>query len=109
MDVSSFLEKYRQEDKTVILLTREGCQFCEIAIPFLQKISKEYQLDIYNIVSTSLSEEEVETFITSNERFQQNLKTPFLMIVQKEELVDSVEGLLSYEQYVDFLKENNVI
>ena len=100
---------YKQENNNVIIITRTGCKYCEIAKPLLQKIAKEYDLNIYDLNTANFTEEDKDNFLASNEVFQESFGTPYLMIVNNESMIANQQGVTDYEHYVIFLKENQII
>lgn len=109
ISVSDYLEKYKESKYSVILISREGCSYCQIVIPILQKISKEYNIEMYDLSTTTFTEEDKENFLSSDERFQSSFGTPFLMIVGNNQIKDTEEGVTDYNHYVKFLSENKII
>ena len=107
--VNEYLEKYQANEKSVILLSRTGCPYCQIVEPILQKIAKEYDLELYDLNTSTFIGEDAENFVNSNEVFQGDFGTPYFMIVGDNQLVDSIDGLTDYEHYVDFLSSNGII
>jgi len=107
--VSEFLEKYQQAEASAFLISRTGCQYCQIAEPILKKIAKEYDIDIYNLNTVTFSEEDIENFKNSHEIFQGNFGTPFLMVIQNGDIMVYQDGLTDYEHYIDLLQTGNII
>ena len=109
VNVSSYLEKYRSDELNIVLIGRTTCPYCQIAEPILQKISKEYNLTIFYLNTDYVTQDEKESLLSSDEFFNSSFGTPLLMIVGKEEIVDTLEGLADYDQYISFLKKNEFI
>jgi len=109
IDVNTYLDKYFEEDKSIILLGRDSCHYCQTAEPILQKISKDFNLEIFYLNTDTFTEQDVNDFISSNEVFQNEFGTPFLFIVHQGKIVDKIDGLVDTTSYIDFLKTNGMI
>lgn len=107
--VATYLEKYTQDQASIILVKRTGCPYCEVAEPILQKISKDYDLKIDSLNTNNFTEDEIADFLHSNEIFNEGFGTPFLMIVQNNSIVDFIDGVTDYEHYVDLFSKNLLI
>ncbi len=106
--VSKYLELSKEAKNNIFLLGKDGCPYCTVAIPILQRISKDYDLDIYYLNISTFTEEDTENFLNTNSSFQ-TVGTPFLFIVNEEEVLDYVNGLTDTAHYKKFFKENGFI
>ena len=109
IDMNIYLEKYKQEEASFVLVGRDSCQYCQIAEPILQKISKEYNFDIYYLNTDHFTQEDKEMLLDSNEFFEGGFGTPLVLLIEKETIKAHVDGLLDYSNYVAFLKEYSFI
>lgn len=109
ISVDDYLELYKNLNFSIVLVSREGCPYCEIVNPILQKISKDYHLDIYNLITSTFTEEDKNSFLNSDPFFLNNFGTPLLMIIGDNELKDTIEGVYDYNHYVLFFIDNGVI
>ncbi len=109
INVNEYLEMYKKNETNLILISRTGCQYCQIAEPILQNISKKYNLKIYNLNTTDFTEEDIEKFLGSNETFQSGVGTPYLFIIRQEKIIATQQGLTDYEHYVKFLQDNGIV
>ena len=109
INTNEYMELYKGQNKTIVLIARPTCHYCQIAEPILGKIAKDYDLDIKYLNTDNFSEEEQSTVVNSNEYFKNSWGTPLLLIVNNEEIVDVVDGLTDTAHYIDFLKKNGFI
>jgi predicted bacteriocin transport accessory protein len=109
INVDTYLEYYQGTEKKIVLMARPTCQYCQIAEPILQKIAKEYQLDIYYLNTSEVNSEDQDKLINSNELFQANFGTPFLVIIQNEQISDHIGGLTDTNHYLETFKNNGMI
>ena len=110
VNVSEYLEKYRDSDPHIVLIARTSCGYCQIAEPILHKIAKDYDLEIFHLNTDDItSDDDLGEFVNSNEYFSSGFGTPLLLITKNSTLEDYLEGLADYEGYVDFLKDNHFI
>lgn len=106
--VDTYLEYFNGADKKVILLARPTCGYCEIAMPIIQKLAKDYDLEINYLNSDEFEGEDEAKFVASSEDFKE-YGTPTLFIVSNGEVISMVEGLTDYAHYERFFKENGFI
>ncbi len=109
INMNNYLDKYQENERVVFFIGRDSCQYCQIVIPILQKISKEKDIDIYYLNTDSFTEEDKETLQNSNEYFSSSFKVPLLFITKKEEILDKTNGILDTDHYLKFLKDNSII
>lgn len=107
--VNDYLELYKSDNYSVVLLSKETCSYCQIAVPILENIVYEYDADIKYIDTAKASEDDIYNLVKSDDVFDEGYGTPFLMIVGKNEIKDSFDGLGSKEAYIEFLKEYGFI
>ena len=109
INVNQYLEYYQGSEKRIILLARPTCHYCQIAEPIIQKVAKDYNLDINYLNTDEFTEEDQQAFVNSDERFSSGFGTPFMMIVQNSGIIDSVDGLTDYAHYVYLFRKNSII
>jgi thiol-disulfide isomerase/thioredoxin len=109
INVTTYLEKLYQKSKSPILVSRTGCQYCDISVPILQKLAKDYNVDIYELNTANFQEDEISQFVNSASIFKEGFGTPFVMIVQNGEITDYIDGVSDYEHYEDLLSSVGLI
>ncbi len=109
INVEQYLEYYNGSEKKIVLLARPTCHYCQIAEPIIQKVAKEYDLDIYYLNTDEFTEDDQQTFVNSDEKFKTGFGTPFLMILKDGGITDSVDGLTDYAHYVYLFRKNSII
>lgn len=109
INAEKYLDYYKADNKTIILLAKPTCHYCQIAEPILANIAYEYDLDINYLNTDEFTQEDKETVINSDAYFSNGLGTPILLIVSNEEIVDVVDGLTDTAHYLDFFKKNGLI
>ena len=108
IDVDTYLAVAHREDKNLVLVGRNGCQYCQIAEPIIQNIMYKYNLDVYYVSTDYFDEESYTKFSNSNELLK-SFATPLFMVVANDEILDYEQGLLDTNSYLDFLKKNEII
>lgn len=109
IDVDTYLQYYKGSSKKIVLMARHTCQYCQVAEPILQKIAKDYNLDIYYLNTEQVNTEDQERLLSSNELFQSGFGTPFIVVVQNEKIINHVDGLTDTKHYLQFLKDSKMI
>ncbi len=98
-------EKLEKEESFVMLIWRTGCSHCEDFEPKLNKVIKDYDLEVYSINTEEIEEDEYaklknKTFITG---------TPTLVVFEKGKYKAKLVGDKEEKEVINFLKENNYI
>lgn len=109
INIDEYLNKYNGEERTLILVGRPTCHYCQIAEPILHNIAYKYDLNINYLNTDNFEEDGAKRFIESNERFSNGFGTPMLLVVSNGEINDIVDGVTDTRHYIEFLKENNFI
>ena len=110
INVDDYLEMYTDEDDVeLVYVARPTCGYCQIAEPIIKKLEKDYDLDINYLNTDEFSEGDQNDFIASDEMFAEGFGTPMLLLVGKNSIVDSVDGLSDTAGYMDFLEANNLL
>ena len=109
IDVDTYLDLYKGDEKAIVLFSRPTCGFCQIAEPILQHISYQYDLTINHINTDEMDSDDSTNLVESNDYFSDGLGTPLLMVVSNGEIVDVVSGLVDTASYVDFFSDNGFI
>lgn len=109
IDISKYLEYYSGKDKKIVLLARKTCKYCQVAEPIIQKIAKDYKLDINYLNPDNFQDGDAEKLRTSDEYFKEGYGTPLLLIVENNKIVDKVDGLTDTAHYIEFFKKHKYI
>lgn len=109
IDVDTYLDLYKGDEKAIVLFSRPTCGFCQIAEPILQHISYQYDLTINHINTDEMDSDDSTNLVESNDYFSDGLGTPLLMVVSNGEIVDVVSGLVDTASYVGFFTDNGFI
>lgn len=107
---NQFKEKLGSEEKTVIYLGREGCRYCQLFEPVFTDIQELYKFNYLYIDTDQVSDRYLEMIlndldVTDVEKFG----TPYLAIVSNNEVVDTQSGYADYNDFFNFLQENDAI
>lgn len=102
ISIQDYLDLYKADTYSVVLISRPTCQYCKIATPILENIIYESKVEINYLNSDNFSEEDNKTLISSDDYFESGYGTPLLLIVGKNEIKDQVAGLVDKETYESF-------
>lgn len=99
-------KNYNSSERTVIYYASSNCPYCDQLTPILEEIADEYDMDYYYVDSTKLSKGQ-----KNRVKKQLNIegKTPTTVIVENGEVIDTKVGLVDGTEYVEFLKEGEVL
>ena len=100
-----YSEKLENNESFAMLIWRTGCTHCEEFEPKLNKVIKDYDLEIYSINTENLNESEYaklenKTFVTG---------TPTLVIFEKGKYKTKLIGDKEENEVIDFLRQNKYI
>lgn len=109
INVGEYISKYNGEEKTLVLVGRPTCHYCQIAEPILKNINYKYDLNINYLNIDNFQDGDGEKFINTNEYFSEGFGTPLLLVISNGSINDIVDGLSDTEHYIDFLKQNEFI
>lgn len=105
ISMEEYLEAYQNDANTVVLFSRDTCEYCKLAIPILENIIYEKNVDLKYIDLATLSDEDKNSLSSSDEYFAEGVSTPLLVVVGHGSIVDKIEGLVTKEDYIAFFKE----
>ena len=109
ININDYLDMKASDDKSIVLVARPTCHYCQIAEPILHKVAKEYDLDINYLNTDDFSQDDQTTFVKSDESFSEGYGTPMLLIVGSDSIIDRINGLTDHDNYVEFLKTNGFV
>ncbi len=109
INIDTYLEFYNGTEKKLVFIGRPTCGYCQIAHPIVEKINKDYDLNIYYLNTDDFVEDDEVTFVNSDEFLNGGYGTPMLFIVSDGKIVDKVDGLSDTSGYIEFLKTNGFI
>lgn len=108
IDVDTYLVVAHREEKNLVLVGRNGCEYCKIAEPIIQNIMYKNNLTIYYVSTDYFDEDSYIKFSNSNDLLK-SFATPLLMVVSNDQILDYQQGLLDTEGYNKFLIKNEFI
>lgn len=107
--IDKYLELYKGSEKSLILIARPTCGYCQIAKPIIQNLAHEYDITVNYLNTDELSESEHTKLIQSDEYFAEGYGTPILLVVMDGKIVDKVDGLTDKEHYKEFMSQHGFI
>lgn len=109
ISVDEYIDLYNGDDYSLVLLSKTTCSYCKIAVPILENIIYENDVDMKYVDVGELSEDELSTFISSDDYFSKGYSTPTLLVIGKSGIKDKIEGVASKDDYTSFMKEYGFI
>ena len=107
---SEYDEKLNTEAPFVVVLVRDGCDWCTEYKPILTEVADEYSLPIYYINLSNLTSEESSALSKSNSYLKkEQWGTPTTLFIYGNTVVDSIGGYVDKDTFVEFAKENFVV
>ena len=109
INIDEYINAYNGEEKTLVLVARPTCHYCQIAEPILHNIAYKYSININYLDTDDFQEDDFQKFIESNEYFSEGFGTPMLLVVSNGTINDIVDGVTDTKHYIEFLKEYKFI
>ena len=110
VDYNGYKSVVKSNDNKILILGQTTCSHCIKVKPILGNIALKYGITINYLDITKLSDDERGKFTKYLTYLSENdWGTPLALIVNNGEVIDSVNGELDYDGYVDFFRENGFI
>ena len=110
ININEYLELFNKPGEySLVWVARPTCGYCQLTSPVVQKIIKDYGIFISYLNTDEFSEEDMTTFVQSDETFNEGFGTPMLLLVGDGKILDSVDGATDTAHYIDFLKRSKFI
>ena len=99
-----FLNYLSNNNKTIILLGNESCEYTNDLKPILSKIATELDLEINYLQEETLTDTELKYLKSMYE--SDEFGTPTTFIIQNNEIINFKDGYDTYEKYYSFIKNS---
>lgn len=94
------------QEKQIILLAREGCQYCEMFFPILDYMVEKYDFEYLYIDTDKLTNKALSTILEKLKIAEEDFGTPHLSLVQSGNIIDEIAGYVDEQELIEFLKEH---
>lgn len=109
IDIDKYLSLKKGSDKSIIYISRPTCHYCQQEDPIIKNIVYETKVTVNYLNTDELDDDGNSKLIKSDDYFSEGYGTPLLLVVQKDKIVDKIEGLTSKENIVSFFKKYGFI
>lgn len=109
INIDEYLNKYNGEEKSIVLIGRPTCHYCQIAEPILHNIAYKYDLNIFYLNTDNFQDGDSEKLVNSDSFFSEGFGTPLLLVLSNGSINSKVDGLTDTNHYVEFFKSNGFI
>ncbi len=107
VSLDEYLELVKGSDKSIILVARPTCGYCEQFAPVLKEAMEDMNLTINYIDTDKLSEDDWDTFSNSLTYLkEEEWGTPTVLIVQNGESLDVSSGATDLDTIKEFFTKN---
>ncbi len=98
---SEYVEKMNEEEPFLVIIIKDGCGYCEAYTPIVKEVAEEYNLPIYYINLTNITEEEYTALSKSNSYLKsQQWGTPTTLLMSGNTVVGSISGYVDKDTFV---------
>lgn len=109
LTIDKYLELLKSSEKSIILVARPTCGYCEQFSPILKEAADDMGLTINYVNTDEFTNEDWDTFGNSLEYLaEEDWGTPLTLIVQDGKLVDANNGYVELDGIKSFFKENGL-
>ena len=109
IDIDKYLSLKKGSDKSIIYISRPTCHYCQQEDPIIKNIVYETKVTVNYLNTDELDDDGNTKLIKSDDYFSEGYGTPLILVVQKNKIVDKIEGLTSKEDIVSFCKKYDFI
>ena len=109
IDIDKYLSLKKGSDKSIIYISRPTCHYCQQEDPIMKNIVYETNITVNYLNTDELDDDGNTKLIKSDDYFSEGYGTPLILVVQKNKIVDKIEGLTSKEDIVSFFKKYDFI
>lgn len=109
IDIDKYLSLKKGNDKSIIYISRPTCHYCQQEDPIIKNIVYETKIIVNYLNTDELDDDGNTKLIKSDDYFSEGYGTPLILVVQKNKIVDKIEGLTSKEDIVSFFKKYDFI
>lgn len=108
VNFAEYNQIYESGQKSIVVYVQEGCGYCIKYKPILNEIAKEQGITINILDILTLTDAEIEQLLNSLAYFSQNGNwgTPLTLIIENRQAVDSLGGLASKDDTLQFYQKN---
>ena len=104
--MEDFNEEFNSKERTVIYYASSSCGYCELQKPILETIAEDYDMEYFEIDSTTLGAKQRNEIL---EKLEIEHATPTTVIVQNGKVIDTAQGYTDGQAYVEFFVSNEII
>lgn len=98
---SEYVEKMNEKKPFLVIIIKDGCGYCEAYTPIVKEVAEEYNLPIYYINLTNITEEEYTALSKSNSYLKsQQWGTPTTLLMSGNTVVGSISGYVDKDTFV---------
>ena len=109
LSLDSYMELIAKDEKSVILVARPTCSYCELFTPILKQASEEMGITV-NYVNTDRFTQDDWTKFTGSLSYliEEDWGTPLVLIVQNNNVVADNGGYVELDVIKSFFEENGL-
>ncbi len=109
LSLDSYMELIAKDEKSVILVARPTCSYCELFTPILKQASEEMGITV-NYVNTDKFTQDDWTKFTGSLSYltEEDWGTPLVLIVQNNNVVADNGGYVELDVIKSFFEENGL-
>lgn len=109
ISIDEYLELKKGSEKSIIFIARPTCEYCAIQEPITRYLVYKYGIKVNYLNTDEIGADDQNKLSKSSDIFKDGVSTPTTLIVQNDEVVDAVVGLMDLEHYTKFFRDYGII
>ncbi len=106
--IDEYYNLKKANDIHIIYLARPTCGYCTLESPVFYHVLYEYNLNAYYLNIDSLTAEEYNAFVASDETYT-DLGTPTIVVTKNNSIIKALKGLTGSADIISAFKELGII
>ena len=104
---TEYEELINSENPFLVVIIQDGCSHCEAYEPIVKKVAEDYSIPVNLLNLSNLTSDEYQSLSKSNSYLRKSdWGTPTTLFLYKNNVIDSIGGATSEEEFISFVKEN---
>lgn len=104
---SEYLEKLDSNEPFIIIIVREGCYYCGLYEPIVEKVVNDLKIPVYMLDTATMTKDEVIALSSTNSYLKRNTDwgTPTTILLKGEQDIGAIGGYVEETELTKFIKK----
>lgn len=106
---NTFFKKMQKKDDFVLIVSKTNCQYCEMYLPKMKTIVKDYKLKVYYVEVDKFTAGESDSFSEYIDYYGSTPTTVFIKDGKEESKLNRINGNVKSDKIIEKLKKAGYI